>query len=95
MQIAFYKDSSILDIIRDATNIKIKGNTLEYNNCKLSGINCKYVILDDDVEVTELNDEILASDKSSQFKEIDALEQRLHDIESAIAFLFGGINNGT
>jgi len=95
MQIVFYKDNDIVDIIPNVTNIKIKGNTLEYDGCKLSGINCKYIILDDDIEVTEINDEIFALDKADQFKEIDALEQRLHDIESAIAFLFGGINNGT
>lgn len=91
MQIVFYNDNGVLNVIRDAVNIQIKGNSIEYNNgSKLSGINCKYIILDDDIEVNEITEEILALDKSSQFKSMDPLEQRLHDLEAAIAFLFGG-----
>jgi len=94
MQIVFYNDNGVLSIIRDAFNIRVKGDTIEYNdNNKLSGINCSYIILDDDIEVTEITPEILALDKSNQFKDIDPLEQRLHDIEAAIAFLFGGMSN--
>jgi len=95
MQIVFYNDNGVLSIIRDAINIRVKGDIIEYNdNNKLSGINCSYIILDDDIEVTEITPEILALDKSNQFKDIDPLEQRLHDIEAAIAFLFGGMSNG-
>jgi len=91
MQIVLYSDKGVLEIIRDANNIQIKGNSIEYNNdSKLSGINCKYIILDDDVEVSKITEEILALDKSNQFKYIDPLEQRLHDLEAAIAFLYGG-----
>ena len=94
MQIVFYNDNGVLNVIRDAFNIRVKGDTIEYNdNNKLSGINCSYIILDDDIEVTEITPEILALDKSNQFKDIDPLEQRLHDIEAAIAFLFGGMSN--
>lgn len=88
MKIILYKDTEILETIEGAENVIVKGNNIQCSKGTWGGVQVPFLILDDNVEVTEITQDIIAQDKKSEC--IDETEQRISLLEQAMNYLILG-----
>jgi hypothetical protein len=91
MKLVLYDNSNIA--VKTIENIRspiVDGNSIEWEDGSLSGINLPFLLLDDNVLVEELTEEIIALDKKDQFMKADIakenadLKERLSLMQKAI-----------
>ncbi|MCQ6275750.1 hypothetical protein JMM81_12365 [Bacillus sp. V3B] len=71
MKLIFYKDNTVTNVIENIYSPIVESGVFTWESGRLKGIKNQYILIDDDVDVTELTDDIIDLDKKSQFVKID------------------------
>jgi hypothetical protein len=93
MQIIIYKENEIVEVNQGVTGVKVKGNSIFWDGGRWLGVNLPFLVLEDGVEVSEINETIIALDQKHLLQEVNleeenkALKARLDTAETAIIAL--------